>query len=115
MIAMPASSCPVRTGPWSPGLANCCRTSTAGSARCEDAALSSTPRRLVTAERRDDDAADGSLRPQRLGELIGQQQARSHLSVFIGAARAPREAPDHVLLLRPATLRETTLEPIATR
>src|SRR6516164_7674511 len=91
MIAMPASSCPARTAPWSLGLASCCRTSTAGSARCEDAALSSTPRRLVTAERRDDDAADGSLRPQRLGEFIGQQQARSNLSVFIEAARARRE------------------------
>src|SRR5258707_12622258 len=90
MIAMPASSCPVRTGPWSPGLANCCRTSTAGSARCEDAALSSTPRRLVTAERRDDDAADGSLRPQRLGEFIRHEQAASNPSVFIEAARARR-------------------------
>src|SRR5258707_10642344 len=96
MIAMPASSCPVRTGPWSPGLANCCRTSTAGSARCEDAALSSTPRRLVTAERRDDDAADGSLRPQRLGEVIRQQQGRSDLSVVIEAAPPRREALDHV-------------------
>src|SRR5260221_11854710 len=92
MIAMPASSCPVRTGPWSPGLANCCRTSTAGSARCEDAALSSTPRRLVTAERRDDDAADGSLRPQRLGEFIGPQQARSYPLVFIAPARVRRGA-----------------------
>jgi len=57
--------------------------------------LSSTPRRLVTAERRDDEAeaADGSLRPQRLAEFIGQQQARSNLSVFIEAARARREPP----------------------
>src|SRR5260370_38362532 len=94
MIAMRASVCRARTGTWSLGLANCCGTSTAGSARCEDAALSSTPRRLVTAERRDDDAADGSLRPQRLGEFIGQQQARSNLSGFIEAARAPRQALD---------------------
>src|SRR5260221_7690691 len=115
MIAMPASSCPVRTGPWSPGLANCCRTSTAGSARCEDAALSSTPRRLVTAERRDDDAADGSLRPQRLGEFIGQQQARSNLSVFIEAARARREALDHVLFVGPPGLGKTTLAQIVAR
>src|SRR5437773_5211348 len=115
MIAMPASSCPARTGPWSLGLASCCRTSTAGSARCEDAALSSTPRRVVTAERRDDDAADGSLRPQRLGEFIGQQQARSNLSVFIEAARARREALDHVLFVGPPGLGKTTLAQIVAR
>src|SRR6266576_256844 len=115
MIAMPASSCPAQTGPWSLGLASCCRTSTAGSARCEDAALSSTPRRLVTAERRDDDAADGSLRPQRLGEFIGQQQARSNLSVFIEAARARREALDHVLFVGPPGLGKTTLAQIVAR
>ncbi|MBV8286489.1 MAG: Holliday junction branch migration DNA helicase RuvB [Hyphomicrobiales bacterium] len=112
---MPASSCPAQTAPWSPGLASCCRTSTAGSARCEDAALSSTPRRLVTAERRDDDATDGSLRPQRLGEFIGQQQARSNLSVFIEAARARREALDHVLFVGPPGLGKTTLAQIVAR
>src|SRR5947209_2208655 len=53
MIATPASSCPARTVPSSLASASCCRTSIAGSARCEDAALSSNPRRLVTAERRD--------------------------------------------------------------
>src|SRR5215472_129819 len=115
MIAMPASSCRARTAPSSLALATCCRTSTAGSARCEDAALSSTPRRLVTAERRDDDAADGSLRPQRLGEFIGQQQARSNLSVFIEAARARREALDHVLFVGPPGLGKTTLAQIVAR
>jgi len=77
--------------------------------------LSSTPRRLVTAERRDDDAADGSLRPQRLGEFIGQQQARSNLSVFIEAARARREALDHVLFVGPPGLGKTTLAQIVAR
>jgi holliday junction DNA helicase RuvB len=77
--------------------------------------LSSTPRRLVTAERRDDDGADGSLRPQRLGEFIGQQQARSNLSVFIEAARARREALDHVLFVGPPGLGKTTLAQIVAR
>jgi len=77
--------------------------------------LSSPPRRLVTAERRDDDAADGSLRPQRLGEFIGQQQARSNLSVFIEAARARREALDHVLFVGPPGLGKTTLAQIVAR
>jgi holliday junction DNA helicase RuvB len=76
--------------------------------------VSSTPRRLVTAERRDDDA-DGSLRPQRLGEFIGQQQARSNLSVFIEAARARREALDHVLFVGPPGLGKTTLAQIVAR
>src|SRR2546426_778439 len=115
MIAMPASSCPARTGPWSLGLASCCRTSTAGSARCEDAALSSTPRRLVTAERRDDDAAEAPVRPQRLDEFIGQAQARSNLEVFIAAARARREALDHVLFVGPPGLGKTTLAQIVAR
>jgi holliday junction DNA helicase RuvB len=76
--------------------------------------LSSTPRRLLTAERRDDDA-DGSLRPQRLGEFIGQQQARSNLAVFIEAARARREALDHVLFVGPPGLGKTTLAQIVAR
>jgi holliday junction DNA helicase RuvB len=77
--------------------------------------LSSTPRRLVTAERRDEDAADSSLRPQRLAEFIGQQQARSNLAVFIEAARARREALDHVLFVGPPGLGKTTLAQIVAR
>ena len=78
--------------------------------------MSPTPRRLVTAERRDDDdAADGSLRPQRLAEFIGQQQARSNLSVFIEAARARREPLDHVLFVGPPGLGKTTLAQIVAR
>jgi Holliday junction DNA helicase RuvB len=78
--------------------------------------LSPTPRRLVTAERRDDDdAAEGSLRPQRLTEFVGQQQARSNLSVFIEAARARREPLDHVLFVGPPGLGKTTLAQIVAR
>jgi Holliday junction DNA helicase RuvB len=77
--------------------------------------LSSAPRRLVTAKRREDDAAETSLRPQRLSEFIGQQQARSNLSVFIEAARARREALDHVLFVGPPGLGKTTLAQIVAR
>jgi Holliday junction DNA helicase RuvB len=73
------------------------------------------PRRLLSAERRDEDTAETSLRPQRLSEFIGQQQARSNLAVFIEAARARREALDHVLFVGPPGLGKTTLAQIVAR
>jgi Holliday junction DNA helicase RuvB len=71
--------------------------------------------RLMTAERRDEDSVDSSLRPQRLSEFIGQQQARSNLAVFIEAARARREPLDHVLFVGPPGLGKTTLAQIVAR
>ncbi|MGZ5880423.1 MAG: Holliday junction branch migration DNA helicase RuvB [Xanthobacteraceae bacterium] len=67
------------------------------------------------AERREEDSADSSLRPQRLAEFIGQQQARSNLAVFIEAARTRREALDHVLFVGPPGLGKTTLAQIVAR
>jgi holliday junction DNA helicase RuvB len=72
-------------------------------------------RKLVTPERRDEDAAETSLRPQRLAEFIGQQQARANLGVFIAAARARHEALDHVLFVGPPGLGKTTLAQIVAR
>src|SRR5437016_8973956 len=77
--------------------------------------MTTPPRRLVTAERRDEDTAETSLRPQRLSEFIGQQQARSNLAVFIEAARTRREALDHVLFVGPPGLGKTTLAQIVSR
>jgi len=76
--------------------------------------MSTTPRRLVMPEKRDDDV-DANLRPQRLSEFIGQEKARANLSVFIEAARSRQEALDHVLFVGPPGLGKTTLAQIVAR
>ena len=78
--------------------------------------MTATPgRKLVTPERRDEDAAEASLRPQKLAEFVGQEQARKNLAVFIEAARARKEALDHVLFVGPPGLGKTTLAQIVAR
>jgi Holliday junction DNA helicase RuvB len=72
------------------------------------------PRRLVSAEPRGEDH-DASLRPQRLADFVGQAKARANLQVFIEAARARREALDHVLFVGPPGLGKTTLAQIVAR
>ena len=71
--------------------------------------------KLVAPERREEDAAESSLRPQRLAEFIGQEQARKNLGVFIAAARGRKEALDHVLFVGPPGLGKTTLAQILAR
>ena len=71
--------------------------------------------KLVSAERREEDAAESSLRPQRLADFVGQEQARKNLDVFIAAARGRKEALDHVLFVGPPGLGKTTLAQIVAR
>jgi Holliday junction DNA helicase RuvB len=73
------------------------------------------PRRITSPERRDEDAAEASLRPQKLSEFVGQEQARANLSIFIEAARGRKEALDHVLFVGPPGLGKTTLAQIVAR
>ncbi len=74
-----------------------------------------TGRKLIAPERRDEDAAEASLRPQRLAEFIGQRQVCANLAVFIEAARARRDPLDHVLFVGPPGLGKTTLAQIVAR
>ncbi|HET8715035.1 MAG TPA: Holliday junction branch migration DNA helicase RuvB, partial [Holophagaceae bacterium] len=56
-----------------------------------------------------DDPVEFSLRPQRLGEYIGQAKVKARLEIALQAALKRREVLDHVLLFGPPGLGKTTL------
>lgn len=52
---------------------------------------------------------EGSLRPRRLSEYVGQEKIKENLSILLEAARRRKESVDHVLLYGPPGLGKTTL------
>jgi Holliday junction DNA helicase RuvB len=63
----------------------------------------------------DESVVELSLRPQRLGELIGQQKVKEALRIYIDAALARREPLDHTLFFGPPGLGKTTLAELMAR
>jgi len=68
------------------------------SARLKDGAATDEDRQL-----------DLTLRPNRIEDYVGQRAVKENLRVYMKAARARREALDHVLLTGPPGLGKTTL------
>ncbi|MFV2091673.1 MAG: Holliday junction branch migration DNA helicase RuvB [Hyphomicrobiales bacterium] len=71
--------------------------------------------RLIAPELAPGETPEKHLRPQNLGEFIGQEQLRSNLSVFIEAARGRGDCLDHTLFSGPPGLGKTTLAQIVAR
>jgi Holliday junction DNA helicase RuvB len=54
-------------------------------------------------------AFEGALRPQSLGEFVGQTKVRGQLELLLKAAAIQNRTPDHILLAGPPGLGKTTL------
>ena len=71
--------------------------------------MSDDTRLIAGEEEPEDREVDGSLRPRRLGDFVGQEHAVRQLEPFVAAARGRGEACDHVLLAGPPGLGKTSL------
>ena len=71
--------------------------------------MSESRQRQLDPEAKPDDRVDNALRPQKLAELIGQDQVKANLGILMAAALKRGEALDHVLFYGPPGLGKTTL------
>lgn len=58
---------------------------------------------------RSEEGQDRAIRPTKLADYIGQPSVSEQMEIFIGAAKARKEALDHVLIFGPPGLGKTTL------
>ncbi len=66
--------------------------------------------RIISSQKKSEETGlDVGLRPQKLGDYIGQDRVKENLRILIEAAQARGEALDHVLIYGPPGLGKTTL------
>lgn len=67
-------------------------------------------RRMIETNLQEEDVRiEGSLRPQKLTDYIGQSKIKDSLKIYIEAAKGRQDALDHVLFYGPPGLGKTTL------
>ena len=64
---------------------------------------------MVTPKNKPDDRIDLALRPEKLHDIIGQDQITQNLDILLTAAKQRKEPIDHVLFYGPPGLGKTTL------
>ena len=68
------------------------------------------PRRMIETNMTEEDVRiEGSLRPQKLDDYIGQTKVKENLKIYIEAAKQRGDALDHALFYGPPGLGKTTL------
>ena len=66
-------------------------------------------RMIETNLKEEDIRIEGSLRPQKLTDYIGQSKIKENLKIYIEAAKLRKDPLDHVLFYGPPGLGKTTL------